>query len=56
VELKPLPPPDWTPLDGAWRPLLDELLLDPSDELPDEPLDPVDPLELAPEPEVEPLD
>jgi hypothetical protein len=46
--------PDCTPLDGAWRPLLDELLLDPSEELPDEPLDPLDPLEL--EPDVEPLD
>jgi hypothetical protein len=59
VELKPLPAPDCTPLDGAWKPLLDELLLDPSDELPDEspdPVDPVDPLELAPEPDVEPLD
>jgi hypothetical protein len=58
VELKPLPAPDCTPLDGAWSPLLDELLLDPPDELPDEPpdpVDPVDPLELAPEPDVEPL-
>jgi hypothetical protein len=54
VELKPLPPPDWTPLDGAWKPLLDELLLDPSDELLDEPADPADPLE--PEPDVEPPD
>ena len=54
VELKPLPP-DWTPLDGAWKPPLDELL-DPSDELPDEPADPVDPAELAPEPDVEPLE
>jgi hypothetical protein len=62
VELEPLPAPDCTPLDGAWNPLPDELLLDPSDELPDElpdpvdPVDPVDPLELAPEPDVEPLD
>ena len=55
VELKPLPP-DWTPLDGAWKPPLDELLLDPSDELPDEPADPADPAELAPEPDVEPLE
>jgi hypothetical protein len=61
VELKPPPPPDWTPLEGAWKPLLDELLLDPldelldpSDELPDEPADPADPLE--PEPDVEPPD
>jgi hypothetical protein len=54
VELKPPPPPDWTPLDGAWKPLLDELLLDPSDELLDEPADPADPLE--PEPDVEPPD
>ena len=59
MELKPLPEPDCTPLDGAWKPLPDELLLDPSDELPDEspdPVEPVDPLELAPEPDVEPLD
>jgi hypothetical protein len=54
VELKPLPPPDCTPLDGAWKPLPDELLLDPSDdELPDEPPDPV---ELPPDPDVEPLE
>jgi hypothetical protein len=55
VELKPLDPPDWTPLDGAWKPpwLLEELLFDPSDELIDEP---PDPLELVPEPDVEPLD
>jgi hypothetical protein len=59
VELKLLPPLDWTPLDGAWTPLLDELLLDPSDELLDEPselVDPLDPLEVEPEPDVEPLD
>ena len=54
VELKPPPPPDWTPLDGAWRPLPDELLLDPFDELLDEPADPADPLE--PVPDVEPPD
>jgi hypothetical protein len=51
--------PDCTPLDGAWSPLFDELLLDPSDELldePPEPLDPVDPLELVPEFDVEPVD
>ena len=56
MELKPPPPPDDTPPDGAWSPLLDELLfdelpfvellLDPFDELLDEP---VDPLELVPE-------
>ncbi len=34
--MKPLPPPDWTPLED-WKPLLDELLLDPSDEPLDEP-------------------
>jgi hypothetical protein len=57
VELKPPPPPDWTPLDGAWKPLPDELLLDPSDELLDEPADPVDPAEpVEPEPDVEPPD
>jgi hypothetical protein len=35
VELAAPPPLDCTPLDGAWRPpwLLDELLLDPLDEL-----------------------
>ena len=59
--MKPPPPPDCTPLDGACNPLLDELLLDPFDELPDElpePLDPVDPVELSldPEFEVEPVD
>jgi hypothetical protein len=51
--------PDCTPLDGAWSPLFDELLLDPPDELldePVEPLDPVDPLELVPEFDVEPVD
>ena len=51
MELKPPPPPDDTPPDGAWNPLLDELLLDellfdPLDELLDEPSDP---LELEPE-------
>jgi hypothetical protein len=56
VELKPPPPPDDTPPDGAWIPLLDELLfdellfdeplLDPSEEPLDEPSDP---LELVPE-------
>jgi hypothetical protein len=51
VELKPLPPPDDTPADGACNPLFDELLfdeplLDPFDELPDVP---PDPLELVPE-------
>jgi hypothetical protein len=46
VELTPLPPPDDTPPDGAWNPLLDELLLDPFDEPLDEPSDP---LELVPE-------
>jgi hypothetical protein len=56
VELKPLPPPDDTPPDGAWNPLFDELLFDellfdelllePFDELLDEPSDP---LELVPE-------
>ena len=51
MELKPPPPPDDTPPDGAWSPLLDELLLDeplfdPLDELLDEPSDP---LELEPE-------
>jgi len=51
VELKPPPLPDDTPPDGAWNPLLDELLLDELlfDPL-DEPLDePSDPLELEPE-------
>jgi hypothetical protein len=54
--------PDDTPLDGAWSPLFDELLLDPFDELLDEPLepldpvDPVDPLELDPEFDVDPVD
>lgn len=51
--------PDDTPLDGAWSPLFDELLLDPSDELLDEPVDPVDPvdpLELVPEFDVDPVD
>jgi hypothetical protein len=48
VELKPPPPPDDTPPDGAWNPLLDELLLDellfdPLDELLDEPSDPLEP-------------
>jgi hypothetical protein len=63
VELTPpLLLPDDTPLDGAWSPLFDELLLDPSDELLDEPVDPVDPLEpvdpveLVPEFDVEPVD
>ena len=47
MELKPPPPPDDTPPDGAWNPLLDELLLD---ELLFDPLDePSDPLELEPE-------
>ena len=50
----PLPPDD-TPLDG-WRPLFDELLLDPFDELLDEPLEPLDPLELVPEFDVAPVD
>ncbi len=27
MEPKPPDPPDWTPLDGAWKPLPDELLL-----------------------------
>jgi hypothetical protein len=48
--------PDDTPLDGACNPLFDELLLDPVDELLDEPVDPVDPLELVPEFDVEPVD
>ncbi len=58
----PLLLPDDTPLDGAWNPLFDELLLDPSDELLDElldpvdPVDPVDPLELVPEFDFEPVD
>ena len=61
MEFKPPPPPDCTPLDGACRPLFDELLLDPFDELLDElsePLDPVDPVELPldPEFEAEPVD
>lgn len=51
--MTPPPPPDDTPPDGAWNPLFDELLLDPFDELPD---DPVDPLELVPELDVEPVD
>jgi len=40
VEPKPPPLPDCTPLDGAWKPLwpLDELLLDPPEELFDVPL------------------
>jgi hypothetical protein len=51
VEFKPPPPPDDTPPDGACNPLFDELLfdeplLDPFDELPDVP---PDPLELVPE-------
>jgi hypothetical protein len=54
VELTLPPPPDDTPPDGAWIPLFDELLLlDPSDELPD---DPLDPLELVPELDVDPVD
>lgn len=48
--------PDDTPLDGAWSPLFDELLLDPPDELLDEPLEPLDPVELDPEFDVEPVD
>ena len=61
--MKPLPPPDDTPADGAWNPLFDELLLDellfdeplldPFDELPDVP---PDPLELVPELDVPELD
>jgi len=47
VELTLPDPPDWTPLDGAWSPLLDELLLDPFDELLDE---------LEPEFDVAPVD
>jgi hypothetical protein len=58
VELTLLLLPDDTPLDGAWNPLFDELLLDPFDEPLDELLDPVDPvdvdpLELVPEFDVE---
>lgn len=52
--MKPPLPPDCTPLEGACKPLFDELLLeellfDPLDELLDEPL--VDPLELSLDPE-----
>jgi hypothetical protein len=50
VEFTPPPLPDWTPLDGAWKPLLP----DPSEELLDEPSELPDPVEL--EPAVEPLD
>jgi hypothetical protein len=53
--LKPPPLPDCTPLDD-WKPLLDELLLDPLVELFDEPSEPVDPVELAPEPDVDPVE
>jgi hypothetical protein len=55
VELA-LPPLDCTPPDDDWRPLFDEVLLDPFDALHDEPLDPVDPDELDPEPELDPVD
>jgi hypothetical protein len=45
VELTPPPlPPDCTPPDGAWNPLLDELLLDPFVEPLDEPLEPLEPV------------
>jgi len=53
----PPPPPDCTPFDGAWKlpwPL-DELLLDPFEELLDEPSDPLE-LELELGAGVEPLD
>jgi len=56
VELKPPPPPDDTPPVGAWNPLFDELLLVPFDELPDDPVEPVEVLELVPEFDVEPVD
>ena len=50
--MKPLPPPDETPLED-WKPLLDELLFDPSDELFDEPEPEFD---VAPVDELEPDD
>lgn len=60
MELNPPPPPDWIPLDGAWKPLFDELL-DELFELPELLDDPLEPLEPVPdvepvEPEVDPVE